>query len=123
MKHTLPFLFSLVLVMGSFSMNAQSKKNDSIPPVKTNRYGVRVGIDLFKLTRAFYEKDYRGLEVVGDYRISKRVERSTAAVCVDSNGGENHDKSETSTANAGGDQAGLVAEKKAQKTQIISIAI
>ncbi len=52
-------------------MNAQAKKTDSIP-VKTNRYGLRVGIDLFKLTRAFYEKNYKGLEIVGDYRISKK---------------------------------------------------
>jgi hypothetical protein len=52
-------------------MQAQAKKKDSIP-VKTNRYGLRVGVDLFKLSRSFYEKDYKGLEVVGDYRISKK---------------------------------------------------
>ena len=45
------------------------KKNDSIP-VKTNRYGVRVGIDLYKLTRALYDKDYKGIEFVGDYRLT-----------------------------------------------------
>jgi hypothetical protein len=28
-------------------------------PVKTDRYGLRVGIDLFRLTRAFYDKGYR----------------------------------------------------------------
>ena len=71
MKHTLPFLFSLALVMASFSMKAQAKKADTIP-VKTNRYGIRVGVDLFKLTRAFYDKDYKGIEFVGDYRISKK---------------------------------------------------
>lgn len=71
MKHTLAFLFSLVLVFTSFVNYAQEKKTDSIP-TKTNRYGIRVGVDLFKLTRSFYEKDYRGLEVVGDYRMSKR---------------------------------------------------
>ena len=47
------------------------KKNDSIP-VKTNRYGVRVGIDLYKLTRALYDKDYKGIEFVGDYRLTKK---------------------------------------------------
>jgi uncharacterized protein DUF6048 len=40
--------------------------------VKTDRYGFRVGIDLFKLSRSFYEKDYKGLELVGDYRLTKR---------------------------------------------------
>lgn len=52
-------------------MQSQTKKSDSIP-VKINRYGLRVGIDLFKLTRSFYEKDYKGLEIVGDYRITKK---------------------------------------------------
>ena len=47
------------------------KKNDSVP-VKTNRYGVRVGIDLYKLTRALYDKDYKGIEFVGDYRLTKK---------------------------------------------------
>jgi hypothetical protein len=47
------------------------KKNDSI--CKTNRYGVRVGIDLYKLTRALYDKDYKGIEFVGDYRLTKNI--------------------------------------------------
>lgn len=46
-------------------------KNDSIP-VKTDRYGIRVGLDLFKLTRALYDKDYKGIEFVGDYRLTKK---------------------------------------------------
>jgi hypothetical protein len=45
---------------------------DTIAPVKTNRYGLRVGIDLYKLTRALYDKDYKGIEFVGDYRITKK---------------------------------------------------
>ncbi|MFV8354675.1 DUF6048 family protein [Flavobacterium sp. XS1P32] len=52
-------------------INPDIKKNDSIP-VKTNRYGVRVGIDLYKLTRALYDKDYKGIEFVGDYRLTKK---------------------------------------------------
>ncbi|WP_309642045.1 DUF6048 family protein [Flavobacterium sp.] len=71
MKHTLTFLFSLVLVLSSWFIEAQTKKTDSIP-VKTNRYGIRVGFDLFKLARTFYEEDYKGLEVVGDYRLTKK---------------------------------------------------
>jgi hypothetical protein len=71
MKHTSTFLYSVVLLLSSFLVEAQSTKTDSIP-VKTNRYGVRVGIDAFKLARTFYEKDYKGLEVVGDYRLSKK---------------------------------------------------
>ncbi len=48
------------------------KPADSIP-VKTDRYGIRVGVDLYKLARSMYEEDYRGLEVVADYRFSKKI--------------------------------------------------
>ena len=48
------------------------QKKDSVFPVKTDRYGVRVGIDLYKLTRALYDKDYKGIEFVGDYRLTKK---------------------------------------------------
>ena len=48
-----------------------AKNNDSIP-VKTDRYGVRVGVDLYKLTRALYDKKYKGIEFVGDYRLTKK---------------------------------------------------
>ena len=71
MKHTLAFLFSLIAVCSALETKAQDKKTDSVP-AKTYRYGVRVGVDLSKIARSFYEKDYKGLEVVGDYRWTKR---------------------------------------------------
>ncbi len=46
--------------------------NDTISNTKTNRYGLRVGVDLYKLTRALYDKDYKGIEFVGDYRLTKK---------------------------------------------------
>lgn len=45
---------------------------DSIPPVK-EKYGLRVGVDIYRLTRAFYDKDYKGLELVGDFRMTKKI--------------------------------------------------
>ncbi len=74
MKHISKFTFSIGLVLLSFIGNAQetaTKKKDSIP-LKKERYGLRVGVDLFKLSRSFYETDYRGLELVGDYRLTRR---------------------------------------------------
>jgi hypothetical protein len=71
MKSTSKYLFSIVLVLLSLLIQAQDKKTDTIP-IKTNRYGLRLGVDLFKLSRSFYEKDYKGLEVVGDYRLTKK---------------------------------------------------
>lgn len=69
MKRTSRFIFSLCLALCAFFVQAQQKK-DSVE-IKTSRYGIRVGIDLFKLSRSFYEKDYKGLEIVGDYRFAK----------------------------------------------------
>ena len=33
---------------------------------------LRVGVDLYKLTRGLYDKDYKGIELVGDYRLTKK---------------------------------------------------
>lgn len=79
MKYMLKYSFSLLLLVVSFLGNAQEVKTidstvvkkDSIKP-KTERYGLRVGVDLFKLTRSFYEKDYRGIELVGDFKLTRK---------------------------------------------------
>jgi Domain of unknown function (DUF6048) len=72
MKYTLNYTFSLLLVLVSFVGTAQEAKiKDSITP-KKERYGIRFGIDVAKLARTFYEKDYRGLELVGDYKLTRR---------------------------------------------------
>tara|TARA_R110002126_G_scaffold74398_15_gene185592 strand:+ start:596 stop:1423 length:828 start_codon:yes stop_codon:yes gene_type:complete len=99
MKHTLKYFFSICLIFCFLAAAAQEKpapKNttnsegilpeaavskaavktassvvDSIP-VKTDRYGLRVGIDVFRLARGLYDKDYKGVEVVGDYRLTKK---------------------------------------------------
>lgn len=65
-------IFSFFLFLFPLIVFAQETKKDSlITPVKTERYGIRIGIDAFKLARSFYEDDYRGLEIVGDYRLTK----------------------------------------------------
>jgi len=72
----LRFSFSICFVLLSFLGNAQEQteiKNDStVAPVKKERYGLRIGVDLFRLTRSFYEKNYRGLELTGDYRVTRK---------------------------------------------------
>ena len=62
------------MVLLSLIGNAQKvteTKKDSIP-IKKERYGLRLGVDLFKLTRMLYEEDYRGIELVGDYRLTRK---------------------------------------------------
>lgn len=51
---------------------AQEVKKDTIIPPKIDRYGLRVGVDLYKLTRALYDKDYKGIEFTADWRLTKK---------------------------------------------------
>lgn len=67
----LKYFFNSCLLLAFLSGFAQESKKDSIV-LKKERYGVRLGVDLFKLSRSFYEKDYRGLELTGDYRLTKK---------------------------------------------------
>jgi hypothetical protein len=66
MKHILKFTFSF-FVFFSVAGNAQ----DSIQKFP-ERYGLRVGVDLHRLSKSFYDDNYRGLEIVGDYRLTKK---------------------------------------------------
>lgn len=89
------YIFNIYLVLASLVLQAQVKTDSIAKPlvindetkivldttttsvidttvVKTDRYGLRVGVDLYKLTRGFWDKNYKGLEIVGDYRLSKR---------------------------------------------------
>ena len=70
MKYMLKFIFRLSMVCVSLLGNAQTK--DTAKVLYPERYGLRLGVDLHKIARTFYEKDYRGLEVVGDYRLTKK---------------------------------------------------
>ncbi|MFA5556297.1 MAG: DUF6048 family protein [Flavobacteriaceae bacterium] len=70
MKHIWIYFFSLGL---SFACFSQEIKTDSVKPKQLQRYGLRIGADLFKLTKSFVADDYKGLELVGDYRFSKKI--------------------------------------------------
>lgn len=73
MKKTfmLKYFFSAVFIFSIAQLKAQQIAKDSVQP-KTERYGLRVGIDAVKLVNSFLEKDYKGIELVGDYRLTKR---------------------------------------------------
>lgn len=64
--------FSLFLLVSMAVTAQEAKKTDSIIP-RTERYGLRVGTDLYKIARSIYDKDYKGFEVTADYRYSKRI--------------------------------------------------
>lgn len=96
MKHMSKYFFSICLLFTVFLVQAQEITTDTIKkeikqekpkskattktvaatttdsiPVKKERYGLRVGVDLYKLTRGLYDKDYKGIEFVGDFRLTK----------------------------------------------------
>lgn len=52
--------------------SSSATKTDTLIPVKKDRYGLRVGVDLYKLTRGLYDENYKGIELVGDYRLTKK---------------------------------------------------
>jgi hypothetical protein len=70
LKHILKYFFNFLLLLCFFSAKAQEKPADSVT-TKIERYGLRVGADLFKLARSVYDKDYKGIELVGDYRYNR----------------------------------------------------
>ena len=68
------FISSFLMIFTVAVMAAQEQApaaSDSVP-AKLERYGIRVGADLHKLTRSFYDDDYKGLELVADYRLTKK---------------------------------------------------
>jgi len=79
MTYILKYYFSIAFLLCSFLTFAQSEKTlplpatvkDSIVP-KKERYGLRVGVDVFRLARSVYDKDYKGVEFTGDYRWNRK---------------------------------------------------
>lgn len=74
MRHISVFITSVALLLASFNALAQNEAPDttSVAP-KTYRYGIRVGTDLHKLSRSLYDSNYKGFEIVADYRLTKKL--------------------------------------------------
>ncbi|MFD1096210.1 DUF6048 family protein [Salegentibacter chungangensis] len=62
------FIISFLLGLSSLSAFAQNQQaQDSV--VYKEKYGLRLGVDLSKPVRTFFEDGYKGFEIVGDYRV------------------------------------------------------
>jgi len=46
-------------------INSTKRNNDT--------YGLRVGLDLKKITQTVLDSDFRGFEIIGDYRLTKKL--------------------------------------------------
>ncbi|HZJ37038.1 MAG TPA: DUF6048 family protein [Gillisia sp.] len=62
------FTISIFFLFNFWSANSQTNL-DTIQ--YKEKYGLRLGIDLSKPLKTLLESDYRGLEIIGDYRVYK----------------------------------------------------
>ena len=65
-------LFLFVLASG-FSQGKTIDLNPKDTTSYKQPYGLRAGIDLSRLVTSFFDDDYTGLEIVGDYRLSQKL--------------------------------------------------
>lgn len=66
----LKYFISIWVFLLSFSTFSQEKEMDTVK--YKDRYGLRVGIDVFQPIYSLIDADKKGLEFVADYRVSKR---------------------------------------------------
>ena len=73
-RHILVFFISILVSSIAFAQNEQvpevKKATDTILP-KTEKYGLRFGVDISKPIISLFNEDLKGLEFLGDYRIHK----------------------------------------------------
>jgi hypothetical protein len=70
-KYFISTLGCLSLLINLNAQEVETKASDSI--MVQEKYGLRLGVDLSKVTRSFLETDYMGFEINGDYRLLKRL--------------------------------------------------
>ncbi|NQY06619.1 MAG: hypothetical protein HRT68_10660, partial [Flavobacteriaceae bacterium] len=74
MKLTHIYIFFISLFFATHSILAQEaeKTTDSTETGYKQRYGIRFGVDISKPIRSLLDNNYTGLELVADYRFSKK---------------------------------------------------
>ena len=78
MKRTLTFSINIFIFFMLCCVSTQAQ-NDSIAKAKKDsikhiqKYGLRVGGDLSKLVRTALDDDYKGFEIMADFRLTKRL--------------------------------------------------
>jgi len=75
---SLAFIFLFCVSLNAQNDSIVSSITDSVK-VETdsikiqNKYGLRIGADLSKLVRSFIDDDYKGFEVIGDFRLTRKL--------------------------------------------------
>lgn len=67
-------IFILLISIGFPSSLVFAQQTQAVDTVDAReKYGLRLGIDLVKPARTFFEEDYEGLEITGDYRLYENI--------------------------------------------------
>lgn len=75
LKYIISFCFTCLAYSGRAQEKTETEKSTNTEEVKTypQRYGLRLGVDLFKISRSIYDPIYNGFEITGDYRFSQNL--------------------------------------------------
>ncbi len=70
MKQTVISLFSISLIFLLSTGCLFAQETTALDTIDQRvKYGIRVGTDISKLARSFFQDDYDGFEIMGDYRV------------------------------------------------------
>lgn len=73
----LKYIISILFFLVGSSVFAQLGKNAKDTATYKDRYGIRVGIDIVRPVYSLFSEDTKGFEIVGDYRVAKRMYLAT----------------------------------------------
>ncbi|WP_229719381.1 DUF6048 family protein [Winogradskyella schleiferi] len=63
----------ILLLFSAMAFAQEDKKTVKDTLIYKQKYGLRLGADISKLARTFLDDDYSGFEIMGDYRLTKRI--------------------------------------------------
>lgn len=63
----------ILLLVSTMAYAQEEKKTVNDTLVYKQKYGLRIGTDISKLARTFFDDNYSGFELMGDYRLTKRI--------------------------------------------------
>ena len=72
-QNILRFCISILLFAVSFSANAQEEETPKDSIKLNDKYGLRIGLDISRPIISLFNDDFKGFELVGDFRMSKNL--------------------------------------------------
>lgn len=63
----------ILLLLSTMAFAQQDNKTIKDTLVYNQKYGLRLGTDVSKLARSFFDDNYTGFEIMGDYRLTKKI--------------------------------------------------